>query len=135
MLSLLEIYGLLFLIAVKNVWADGLQGWPCKPSIQALSTESSGYNFSPFMPLSSFTCLLGFFLVVLLLLKRRRSEGRSSLGVRFVKIYGMESELILSFVKKKVLFHSSSILFFCREEVSVKLELINYLPFGLLLDK
>jgi hypothetical protein len=73
--------------------------------------------------------------VVLLLLKRRRCEGRSSLGVRFVKIYVMESELILSFVKKKVLFHSSSILFFCREEVSVKLELINYLPFGLMLDK
>lgn len=92
-----------FLMAVKDVWGDGLQGWPCKPCIQALSTESTGYNFFPFMPLWSFICLLGFFLVVLVLLKRR-SEVWHSLGVRFVKIYGMESRVIQWFVKKSHFF-------------------------------
>ena len=55
--SLTEIYYFLLLMAVKDVWRNGLQGWPCKPHIQALSTESIVYIFPPpplFFSFSSF---------------------------------------------------------------------------------
>ena len=52
--SLTEIYYFLLLMAVKDVWRNGLQGWPCKPHIQALSTESIGYIFAPTPPPPSF---------------------------------------------------------------------------------